>query len=221
MARSTRPRSRAALNAVIARHDALRGRVGRNDERMHLPRGSASTFRSTTAATSPIPTPRCAAFVAADARTPFDLWSGPLVRAALLKLAAQRHVLVFTAHHIVCDGWSTNIILQELAAALSGGSCRAARRRCREPPSFSRYATDEAASTAEKAADLAYLDVALPRPPAFAGAADGPAAAAAAVLCRRDLHHVGSSDASRLPAQDRGGDTARRSFRRCSRRCRS
>ena len=47
-----------ALNAVIARHDALRGRVGRSDERMHFAARLASTFRSTTAATSPIPTPR-------------------------------------------------------------------------------------------------------------------------------------------------------------------
>ena len=140
----------AALNAVIARHDALRGRVGRSDEHMHFVPRLELDLQVHDCSDEPDPDVALAAFVAADARTPFDLWSGPLVRAALMKLAAQRHVLVLTAHHIVCDGWSTNIILQELAAAY--------RERAALPaaPSFAQYARDEAASTAEKSADLAY-----------------------------------------------------------------
>ena len=144
-----------ALNAVIARHDALRGRVGRNDERMYFAARLSLDLQVHDCSDEPDPDAARAAFIAVDARTPFDLWSGPLVRAALLKLAAQRHVLVLTAHHIVCDGWSTNIILQELAAAYRAAHA-GQRAALPEAPSFSRYATDEAASTAEKAADLAY-----------------------------------------------------------------
>ncbi|HKT29383.1 non-ribosomal peptide synthetase [Dyella sp.] len=48
--------------------------------------------------------------------TPFDLEHGPLVRAQLLRLAAQEHLLIFTAHHIVCDGWSFGVIVRDLAA---------------------------------------------------------------------------------------------------------
>ena len=44
----------------------------------------------------------------------FDLSSGPLMRARLLKLADQEHELLITLHHIVCDGWSINVLLREL-----------------------------------------------------------------------------------------------------------
>jgi len=47
---------------------------------------------------------------------PFDLDKGPLVRAELLRLSPQEHLLVFTAHHIVCDGWSFGVIVRDLAA---------------------------------------------------------------------------------------------------------
>ncbi|MGO4503122.1 MULTISPECIES: amino acid adenylation domain-containing protein [unclassified Dyella] len=47
---------------------------------------------------------------------PFDLDNGPLVRAELLELSSQEHLLVFTAHHIVCDGWSFGVIVRDLAA---------------------------------------------------------------------------------------------------------
>ncbi len=47
---------------------------------------------------------------------PFDLSTGPLVRAALLTLDYARHVLVVTAHHIVLDGWSLRLFFKELSA---------------------------------------------------------------------------------------------------------
>ena len=50
-----------------------------------------------------------------DAHTPFRLAEGPLVRAQLIKLEPQHQLLVFTSHHIVCDGWSTNVLLDELS----------------------------------------------------------------------------------------------------------
>jgi acyl transferase domain-containing protein/glutamate-1-semialdehyde aminotransferase/non-ribosomal peptide synthetase component F len=49
-----------------------------------------------------------------DAHTPFRLTVGPMVRAQLLKLEREHWQLIFTAHHIVCDGWSTNVLLDEL-----------------------------------------------------------------------------------------------------------
>src|SRR6266700_1586648 len=49
-----------------------------------------------------------------EARGPFDLEQGPLLRIQLLKLDDQDHVLLLTFHHIVADGWSVNIIRQEL-----------------------------------------------------------------------------------------------------------
>ena len=49
----------------------------------------------------------------ADAQQPFDLLSGPLVRASLLCLGEAEHILQFTLHHIVADGWSTAILIRE------------------------------------------------------------------------------------------------------------
>src|SRR5690606_18073273 len=45
-----------------------------------------------------------------EARRPFDVATGPLVRAALLRLAAEDHALVVNLHHLVADGWSTGIL---------------------------------------------------------------------------------------------------------------
>ncbi|HXM57920.1 MAG TPA: amino acid adenylation domain-containing protein, partial [Candidatus Dormibacteraeota bacterium] len=56
----------------------------------------------------------------AEARRPFDLAAGPLLRARLLGLAADDHLLVLTAHHAVTDGWSQDVVERELAALYGG-----------------------------------------------------------------------------------------------------
>jgi len=58
------------------------------------------------------------------ARIPFDLATGPLVRAALVRLSPEKHVLAVVMHHIVADGWSFRVLFDELSAdyeAISGG----------------------------------------------------------------------------------------------------
>ncbi|HVG20252.1 MAG TPA: condensation domain-containing protein, partial [Blastocatellia bacterium] len=50
-----------------------------------------------------------------EARKPFDLTTGPLLRARLLKVEAEEHVLLLTLHHIVSDMWSTGVLTKELA----------------------------------------------------------------------------------------------------------
>ncbi|MBC7574446.1 MAG: amino acid adenylation domain-containing protein, partial [Herminiimonas sp.] len=51
-----------------------------------------------------------------ESSAPFDLARGPLVRAALVKLGEQEHVLAVTMHHIVSDGWSMGVLVKEVAA---------------------------------------------------------------------------------------------------------
>ena len=48
--------------------------------------------------------------------TPFDLATGPLVRAHLVALSDTHHHLIITAHHIVCDGWSIDVIMRDTGA---------------------------------------------------------------------------------------------------------
>jgi amino acid adenylation domain-containing protein len=51
-----------------------------------------------------------------EAQRPFDLEAGPLVRARLLRLNAEESVLIFTMHHIISDGWSMGVLVNEMAA---------------------------------------------------------------------------------------------------------
>ena len=55
------------------------------------------------------------AHIEADATKPFKLNKGPLFRVHLLKAAAEDYVLLFTIHHIISDGWSTNVLIRELS----------------------------------------------------------------------------------------------------------
>jgi amino acid adenylation domain-containing protein/non-ribosomal peptide synthase protein (TIGR01720 family) len=48
---------------------------------------------------------------------PFDLMAGPLLRVAVIRLAPQRHVLVMVMHHIISDGWSMQVLMEEFAMA--------------------------------------------------------------------------------------------------------
>jgi amino acid adenylation domain-containing protein len=51
---------------------------------------------------------------------PFDLGTGPLIRAAILRTSRQEHVLVITMHHSIVDAWSIPILVRDLAAAYAG-----------------------------------------------------------------------------------------------------
>lgn len=67
----------------------------------------------------------------ADTLRPFDLEAGPPVRAVLARLESEEHVLLLTFHHLVGDGWSSVLLLRDLAAAYDSG---AGREGDAEPP---------------------------------------------------------------------------------------
>lgn len=141
----------AALGDVVARHDALRLRFTPIGDRV---RSVAPEPMRLTVIQLPDEA-AVASFIERDAKTPFDLVRGPVVRPALLRLSGQTHVLLFTAHHIVCDGWSMNIVIEELSA------CYAARRAGRPaalPPaiSFIAYAAAREADPAAGERDRLY-----------------------------------------------------------------
>ena len=155
-----------SLNAVIARHQALRGRVDRAGDRMHFAPSLTLDLAPRDLSGEPDSAAALAELVRADARTAFDLWNGPLVRAALLRPAPDRHVLVLTAHHIVCDGWSINIILSDLAA-LYRAACTGRPADLAPAPRFSDYARDQAATAANRAEDLGYWTKIFADPPSL------------------------------------------------------
>jgi amino acid adenylation domain-containing protein len=106
-----------AIHAVVARHDALHIRFDRNGERFSFISDFTLPVGLIDLSEDPSAKARLAQLIEADAKTPFDLVEGPLARAFLVTMAQDRHVLVFTAHHIVCDGWSLNVIINELSQA--------------------------------------------------------------------------------------------------------
>ncbi len=115
-----------SLNEVVARHDTLRTTFAVRDGEpfqvvvphrvLRLPvidlRGHADAEQEGRR------------LAAREARRPFDLSQGPLLRALLLRLGDDEHLLLLTMHHIVSDGWSLGVLWRETMAhyaAFAGG----------------------------------------------------------------------------------------------------
>jgi amino acid adenylation domain-containing protein len=76
-----------------------------------------------------------------DARRPFDLEKGPLLRMKLLKLGEREHVLALTMHHIIADGWSLRVLLRELAHLYAAFSRRELSTLAELPFQYADYST--------------------------------------------------------------------------------
>jgi amino acid adenylation domain-containing protein len=139
------PTLQRAFNEVIARHDALHSifDAAGKMQTFHSPAEIKIGILDLSRLTPDSREAQVKQFLQDDARQPFDLLNGPLLRATLVKLEAQAHSLVLTTHHIVCDGWSTNALLEEL------GRCYSARHEGIElsqlpAMSYREYAIDQA-----------------------------------------------------------------------------
>ncbi|SMC29902.1 amino acid adenylation domain-containing protein, partial [Andreprevotia lacus DSM 23236] len=119
---------KAALNGVIARHEGLRTTfVSRDEQAVQIiaPQLELDIEQADLKALDEAQRPQESnALLEAHSRINFDLGRGPLLRALLISLGEQEHILAITLHHIVTDGWATGILVSELAAlytaALSG-----------------------------------------------------------------------------------------------------
>ncbi|AKA23541.1 non-ribosomal peptide synthase/polyketide synthase [Pseudomonas chlororaphis] len=110
-----------AFDTLVARHESLRTHLLHDGQRtlqvisaaarVELRQGEADEAR-------------LKSLVEAEIAQPFNLEQGPLLRVRLLRLAQDEHVLVLVQHHIVSDGWSMQIMVDELVqlyAAYSQG----------------------------------------------------------------------------------------------------
>ena len=109
----------AAVNEIVRRHESLRTTFAAD-------RGGAPVQRITprlriavpVVDLRPLPAPARLPEASALARIlvlrPYDLSRGPLLRVALFRLDSERHALVVAMHHIVSDGWSLGLFIQEL-----------------------------------------------------------------------------------------------------------
>jgi amino acid adenylation domain-containing protein/non-ribosomal peptide synthase protein (TIGR01720 family) len=64
---------------------------------------------------------RCAEVISAERAKGFTFSSGPLLRFVLIRLAPDRHILVFTNHHLILDGWSTPLLIGEMLELYGNG----------------------------------------------------------------------------------------------------
>lgn len=105
-----------AVNQVVARHETLRATLSGDGLSLLISEPSTVTLKVIDLSDLDSDMQRASFddLVHHDTSTPFDLARGPLYRFKLAKLSATEHRLVFTAHHIVCDGWSTGVVLREL-----------------------------------------------------------------------------------------------------------
>ena len=149
------PALRTALERITARHDALRARFSATGETMTIsPDASLPCPVANAAGQDGSSGEALNAYLHADALTPFDLVEGPPVRARLFMLSETEHALVLTVHHIVCDGWSINIIVKELAEIYS--SLREQRQAALGPVlPFSEYARAKSARSPDEQAAVA------------------------------------------------------------------
>ncbi|MEU7428035.1 amino acid adenylation domain-containing protein [Streptomyces sp. NPDC040750] len=133
------PRLRAACEAMIARHDALRAGFtldedGRARQRIagratvpwaeHDLRGLSGAAQQA----------RIEQILEADKAKRFDLAVPPLLRFTAVSTGDERHLLVFSSHHLLFDGWSVSLMLRDLLACYGGDGPRLPR-----PVSFARY----------------------------------------------------------------------------------
>ncbi|MFN2633628.1 MAG: condensation domain-containing protein, partial [Thermoanaerobaculia bacterium] len=109
----------AALEETVRRHESLRTTFENRDGQPVQVIGEAGPFSlSEVSLEGRPPDEREAAaleLAREDAERPFDLARGPLLRATLLRLSENAHLLHITVHHIVTDGWSMDVLWRELS----------------------------------------------------------------------------------------------------------
>jgi amino acid adenylation domain-containing protein len=128
---------RQSINIVISRHESLRNTFTEIDGEVFQIIAPYSEIDVHVADYSWMPAPEAYseafAFASAETAAPFSLESGPLLRLNLIRLDNENSVVLLTMHHIITDGWSMKVLLQELSTVYSA-LCRGQTPRLPELP---------------------------------------------------------------------------------------
>ncbi|MDQ2709421.1 MAG: amino acid adenylation domain-containing protein, partial [Actinomycetota bacterium] len=120
-----------AFTGLIARHESLRTTFeqvdGRGVQVIHSPGEVSLPVLDLSDLAHPDLTPpeRAAELervLAAESSEPFDLSRGPLMRVRLVRMGARDHALSLVLHHIITDGWSMGVLVEELSALYRAAS---------------------------------------------------------------------------------------------------
>ncbi len=132
---------RLAIQVVVARHEALHLRFspdGDYQERtapqaLEIPMFDLSDLDESSRET------KINELFTQIGSEPFDLTNGPLIRVRMLKLYSDEHLILFSANHIVCDGWSSGVLMDEISLVYSATS-QGQSYQLPEATPFSQYA---------------------------------------------------------------------------------
>ncbi len=108
---------RRSFVALIERHESLRTTFAERDGEALQVVHPTATFELPVEVLDSTDSESLMTRIDREVLAPFDLRQGSLLRARLLRLGEERHVLVVTLHHIVSDGWSMPIMVDELIEA--------------------------------------------------------------------------------------------------------
>jgi amino acid adenylation domain-containing protein len=110
----------ATLDEIVRRHEVLRTTFaddGREPVQViHPPRSAGLGLVDLSGVAGPEREVEVRSLALEDLRRPFDLERGPLLRATLVRLEEREHVLLFSMHHVISDGWSLEVLVREVGA---------------------------------------------------------------------------------------------------------
>ena len=110
---------KGAFHKIVQRHEALRTTFDSSGEFQHISPSVEFDIPvfDFSELTESHRREKVSGILKEDVSKPFDLERGPLFRANILKLSDNYHLMVFTAHHAVCDGWSFDVLVRDLSMA--------------------------------------------------------------------------------------------------------
>lgn len=134
---------RHSINAIANRHETLRTSFPLLDG-LPVPRVAdrhpGSSLRVGDVSTAPNPTAEASALADEQAKTTFDLASGPLFDCLLIRQSDDEHLLTVTIHHIISDGWSIGLFVRELSELYAAGGDTDRARLATLPVQYLDYA---------------------------------------------------------------------------------
>jgi glutamate-1-semialdehyde aminotransferase/acyl carrier protein len=132
---------RSALQQIVDRHEILRTTFNADGDYQQIAPSLGINLPLIDFAHLELPErqSQLGEWLAEEAQQTFDFVHGPLLKAFMLELEEQEHVLVITTHHIISDGWSFGALLGELKE-LYGAECKGEPSQLRRPRRFSEYA---------------------------------------------------------------------------------
>jgi len=120
-----------AIERLVQRHDALRASFDHAGQRMTIAPSATIAVDATdisaagsstvqeSANPSALEQERLDKFIAEETATPFSLPAGPLFRGRIVLLGRDRAAVILTAHHVICDGWSLDVLIHDFCAFYS------------------------------------------------------------------------------------------------------